>query len=261
VEQAIVDQLSDGELEWDNWSDVKFSERLWLAGAKSDDVAATACQSQIGVPFVKSVMRSYGLYDPARGMHLYPSFGWSTITRPRGGVPPPRPLTDVERIRVNDYWLGSTARASDQWSWVPASAAALTAFMLALMGNKFADAPANAEGTKACKTLRNNLSDERGIALGSYLAGAVKSMPHVAVTNTFDKLGGLGPADGVRDNLICEFVFLETTQHPVPAHGRNAMKYAVIALGLIKGTNPGAVDGAKMAENLGKRVHNALLTL
>ena len=83
-----------------------FSERLWLAGCMSDNVAATACVSQIGVPFIKAVMRSYGLFNPANGMSLFPSYGYDTIPRTsKAPAPaPPRALTNVEPIPVTDYW-------------------------------------------------------------------------------------------------------------------------------------------------------------
>jgi hypothetical protein len=37
-------------LTWETAGGFEFSELLWLAGAMSDNIAATACASQIGLP-------------------------------------------------------------------------------------------------------------------------------------------------------------------------------------------------------------------
>ena len=267
TQDAIINRLPPNkELSWATWSGLTFSERLWLAGCMSDNVAATACVSEIGVPYVKAVMRSYGLFDPAKGMNLLPSYGYDTIPRTStAGVPaPPRALTNIEPIPVTDYWWDSgTAAFTDQKSWVAGSAAALTAYMLALMRDEFADPrTALARGIVACETLRRNLADGGPNSIESFLVeDGVKRVPDTQVTKVTNKIGILKKADGAKAALICEFVYVETNQVPAPAYGRSAMKYAVIAVGLISDTGAAGHNARVKSGALGAAVHKALLTL
>jgi hypothetical protein len=277
AQDAIVNKLpADGELSWATWSALTFSERLWLSGCLSDNVAATACVSQIGVPFIKAVMRSYGLFDPANGMSLFPSYGYDTIPRTsKAPAPaPPRALTNVEPIPVTDYWWDpGTHGFTDQKSWVPGSAGALTAYMLALMGDTFAD-PSTliaGGGIVACETLRRNLADGGPHAIVSFLVEGVRDIDGnmsggivsagAQVTKQTNKIGILRQSDGAKSALNCEFVYVETSQVHPPANGRNAMKYAVIAVGLISEAATGGLTAAEKSAALGAAIHNALLTL
>jgi hypothetical protein len=277
AQKAIMDQLpTDGELSWEKWSNLTFSEWLWLAGARSDNVAATACVSQVGPPYIKAVMRAYGLYDPARGMHLFPSFWYDNYPKKSGRFPPawPRRLPAAEPIPVRDFAQDGKGGFTDQRSWVPGSAAALTAYMLAMMQNAFVvpGTPAGATGVDACETLRRNLADGGSRTLGGFLVSGDQAQniiggvthvdaPHTKVTKQIEKIGLLNPADGVKSPLVCEFVYLETKQVPAPAHGRSVMKYAVIVVSLISGTGPGNHSSAQRSADLGEFVHKALLML
>jgi hypothetical protein len=266
TQDAIVNSLpANRELPWATWSSPTFSERLWLTGCLSDNVAATACVSQIGVPFIKAVMRSYGLFDPANGMSLFPSYGYDTIpSTSRAPAPaPPRALTNVEPIPVTDYWWApSTHGFTDQKSWVPGSAGALTAYMLALMEDTFADpGTAIAGGIVACETLRRNLADGGPYAIESFLVEEGIKSAGAQVTKQTNKIGILQQRDGAKSALNCEFVYVETSQVTPPAHGRNAMKYAVIAVGLISEAATGGLTAREKSAALGAAIHNALLTL
>jgi hypothetical protein len=269
-ETKIVNKLpASGEVSWAKWTDFTFSERLWLTGSLSDNVAATACVSEIGVPYIKAVQRAYGLADPRNGMHLLASRGYDRI--PRSSTPPaaapPRPLTHVEPIAVEDFWWGPRTRAfTDQKSWVPGSAAALTAYMLALMTETFVLDPdaflGLLPGHAGCQTIRINLADGAN-AIESFLAeDGVKSVANTKITRQMNKIGILKKSDGARSALICEFIYLETEQNPAPpAPHRSAMKYAVLTTGLIDDTSPGGVNAAQKSAALGAAVHSALLSL
>jgi hypothetical protein len=271
--KRIVDKLpADGELSWEKVHEFTFAERFWLAGCMSDNVAATACISEIGVPYIKAVLRSYGLADTARGMHLLASGGYAPyprVTRPPDPAAP-RPLTYEEPIAVNDWWLNlRTHSFDDNMSHVPGSAAALAAYMIALMTDAFADPGTGlVAGRDACEDIRNNLADGGSHAILSFLAegadapdvaGGVSGVADTTITRQVNKIGILKKSDGAKSGLVCEFVYLETKQDPAPAAPRRVnMKYAVVANGLI--TSPGVI-AARKSEILGAAVHNALLSL
>jgi hypothetical protein len=247
-----------------------FSERLWLAGCKSDNVAATTCVSEIGVPYIKLVQRSYGLFDPARGMHLLGSGGYKDI--PPKAEPPdpplPRRLADVQSVKVSDKWL-KKGKYDDDTSWVSGSAAALTAYMLALKTDALAVDPlALVGGLVACQTIRNNLADGGAFAIPSFMVSGPPSPPGgdgvADITNVksqINKIGILRHDEGAENPLLCEFVYLETEEFtPPPAPRRNKMKYAVIVDGLI--ATPGAGNRAsEKSAALGIAIHKALLLL
>ena len=271
VQKAITDRLpAGGELTWEKWTDFTFSERYWLTGSLSDNVAATACVSEIGVPYIKAVQRSYGLADPAHGMHLLASSGYDNIPRKTAAVPsPPRPLTHVEPIHVEDFWRASSGAFTDQMSWVPGSAAALTAYMIAMMTNAIGNDPGGdavitlLDRTAACNTIRNNMAAGGAHAIMSFLVDlGVKSIPNTKIMRQLNKIGILKKSDGAKAPLVCEFVYLETKQDPAPAPPhREVMKYGVVAVGLIDDTGPGGHNAAEKAKALGAAVHSALLTL
>jgi hypothetical protein len=255
------------------WSDLTFSERLWLAGCMSDNVAATSCVSEIGVPYIKAVQRSYGLADPAHGMHLLASGGYDGIppsARPPN-VPSPRRLTYREPIEVKDLWWDKTTQAfSDRRSHVPGSAAALTAYMIALVADTFVTDPdALVGGLEGCRTIKNNLAGAEGHGIGSFLVKGVRDVPDTQIRKLHNKIGILkkGPlgTDSPESSLLCEFVYLETEQDPPPPPPppakRIKMKYAVVATGLIDDTTVGGLTAATKSRRLGFFVHTALLSL
>jgi hypothetical protein len=272
------------ELAWDHWSDLSFSERLWLAGNRSDNVAATSCVCEIGLPYIKAVQRAYGLVDndPKKGMHLFATRGYCvdppTSAKPPA-VAPPRPLSDppdVDPLEVEDFWRDNGGRFIDKSSWVPASAAALAAYMIALKNDSLVNDGSWLFGQTGCTTLRNNLADGGANAIASFFAGedridhgvhvitGVLAVPGTRINRQINKIGILKKSDGAKAQLICEFVYLETQQVPKPpAPHRELMQYAVAAVGLISeldATPPGHSSSGK-AGLLGAAVHQALLSL
>jgi hypothetical protein len=268
-QQAIVDKLpaSTGEVSWAKWTDFTFSELLWLAGCISDNVAATACVSEIGTPYIRAVQRCYGLADTAHGMHLFASHGYDPIPPPKKpsdpGPQPPRRLQTPEPIHVEDFWRAPSGAFTGQMSWVPGSAAALTAYMVALMTDKFAGPGADpVAGLVTCRTIRNNLADAGPNAIISFLVDGVESVPNTTVSRQINKIGILKVRDGARSPLICEFVYVETKQVPAPPPPRRGvMKYGVVVVGLIDDTSAAGHTAAEKSVALGKAVHEALLTL
>jgi hypothetical protein len=262
------DKLGGSELAWDRDPPLSFSERFWLTGLISDNVAATTCISEIGVPYMKAVQRAYGLAEhPDGGMHLLTSAEYETIpaTKKAPTDPPlPRKLTDPEMIDVDDKWLvKSTGRYDDKRSWVPGSAAALTAYMLALINDGLAipNTP-GATGVNACTTIRNNMADGGIHGIPSYLIGTtlhgIKSLANV--TRQFNKIGILQHEIGAELEILSEFVYVETEEKTAPAAGhRNKMQYAIVVAGM-RATDPGMGAIAK-AHLLAEKVHKALRTL
>jgi len=257
----IMDTLAASGLDHLTWplaTDFDFSERLWLAGAESDDVAATTCISEIGVAYIKAVQRAYGLFDESHGMHLLQA-GWYSDFK--AGVPVsnrsdvvvfrPLPWRDVERNHVKDAMLSASRRFDDQSSWEPGSAAALVAYMIALMQNRLVSLR-QGDGKEACETIRDNLSSGDPMTI-SYVAEGVKSVTEVKKEIT--KIGLLTTDDGEPGPLNCEFAYLETQEKDV---GKRKMQYGVVATGIRSGGSAGP-DAFDLSETLGKLVHKALL--
>jgi len=275
TQDAIVAKLPPGtlpELEWKHWSNLTFSERLWLAGNMSDNVAATSCVCEIGLPYIKAVQRAYGLIDndPKKGMHLFATRGYGFDPPGRTTPPavaPPRPLSqaDVEPLQVEDFWDAGGHNFIDKRSWVPGSAAALAAYMIAMKTDSLVNDGSVIFGQTGCTTLRNNLADGGPHAISSFFVdNGVKTVPNTTINRQINKIGILKKSDGAKAQLICEFVYLETQQVPKPpAPHREFMQYAVAAVGLISEVDaspPGHSSSGK-AGLLGAAVHKALLTL
>ena len=263
-------------LTWATAGDFDFSERLWMAGALSDNVAATACASEIGLPYIKALMRAYGLFEPRQGMYLQMSGGMSEHdfvkepvlienARPEGAKY--RPLTHVQNVaKVKDLMRDlKTGNFTDQFSWEPGSAAALTAYMIALMHDKLVDPTsfmlaASERGIQGSETIRNNLSAGQRHSVVSYLVQGVGSFASGAdVTREVSKIGILGKADRERSGLICEFSYLESAERGFPSPNIE-LKFAVLATGisgLIMGGSQGDADF--LSKELGEAVHLALL--
>ena len=262
-----ADKLGGHELAWNADPPLSFAERYWLTGLMSDNVAATTCISEIGVPYMKAVQRAYGLAEhPDGGMHLLTSAEFETIPpkKDKATDPPlPRKLTDPEMIDVDDRWkVVSTGRYDDKRSWVPGSAAALAAYMIALINDGLAiPNTAGATGIDACTTIRNNLADGGTHSIPSYLVGnashGIKSLANV--TKQFNKIGILQNSLGAEQDILSEFVYVETEEKTAPPAGkRNKMQYAIVVAGMRETPSMGAIAKAHL---LAEKVHKALLTL
>lgn len=265
AKKTLVESLPGGHLSWKTSPALSFSDRLWLTGSLSDNVAATACVSDVGPAYIKAVLRSYGLADLPNGMHLLASGGYANIpgsTTPPA-PPPPRQLANVETIPVLDKFKNfRTGRFDDQRSWVPGSAAALAAYMIALMTDGLdvvdgtALSPLSVPGATA--TIRNNLADGGPQSITSFLADGIGKI--TTVKKQINKIGILKLEDGAETPILGEFVYLETEEATAPTAPltRKAMKYAVIATGLKK-TTGSSLGPVGKAEKLGQHVHKALL--
>jgi hypothetical protein len=275
VQDAIIAKLPPSphggrHLPWGKWSSLTFSERLWLTGCLSDNVAATACMSQIGVPYIKAVQQSWGLADPANGMSLFASNGYDGIPpgkRHHADVDPPRPLTHPKAIDVKDFFWDTDTKSYSQRSTVPGSAAALSAYMIALMGNGFFDNPdlgllaRPIDRIASNAAIRDNLADGRHNAIPSFLVNRGIKSAHTKINRQINKIGILQKSLGAKAPLLCEFVYVETEEDPPPAApARSAMKYGVVAVGIIAKDAAGS-DAIAKAKKLGSTVHTALLSL
>ena len=252
---------ADGELSWDKVPDFKFSELLWLTGSLSDNVAATSCLSEIGLSYTKAVQRAYGLFDEKNGMHMLLAYGYDytnhnfkkdpvavSAADPTG--PKYRFLSAAEYNTVKDgLFVKLTKKFNDHRSYQPGSAAALTAYMIALMQDELVDANHESQrGIEGCKTIRNNLAAGGAQAIESFLVTGVHDLPGVTINRQLSKIGILQESDGEPPGgLDCEFVFLDVQDN---GSGK-ALKYAVIATGINNSQNG----------PLGAEVHKALVSL
>jgi Beta-lactamase enzyme family len=257
IDKQKMSDIGDAHLEWSGVPDLSFWELMNLTGAQSDDVAAAACVSEIGVGYMKAVQKAFGLYDPSHGMHMLIATGydWVDSTQPvtrAAGAPNYRPLTDQESNSVLDtFWeTEDDPKTPSKKSVEPGSAAALTAYMLALMQNKLIDAT-------ACDTIRTHLADETALnssgptTTTSLVMVGANTVSHVTKAHT--KLGILDAnakqvAKG-QVNIRAEFAYLE-------AGGK---KFAIMGTGLV----PKTVGGHRKSEvdrgvDLGKAIANAL---
>jgi hypothetical protein len=187
---------------------------------------------------MKAVQRAYGLFDPGNGMHLLRAGAYGGVVRTlvfaNPNSPRYRPLQNKETNIVHDIDQGTNR--SDQ----PGSAAALTAFMIALMQDKLIDRPVIIGGKEGCDTIRALLGSEAPPTATSLILQGVRSLG-VAVTKAHTKLGILRQPDGIR----CEFAYLE-------ASGK---KYAVIATGIVP---TGGFSAPEQGFELGSFIHTAL---
>lgn len=263
----IVRRLQAGGEKHLQWADAKnfdFSERLWLAGAKSDNRAATSCISEIGVAYLRAVQRAYRLFDPKNGMHLqlaglYGDFDDNALVSNRSSTIKFRSLLDTQSNFVKDaMWASRPKVYDDQYSYQPGSAAALTAYMVALFRDELVALDHGFEqGKIACDTIRNNLS--HGLTTRSNLAVGVGLITHIKKQIT--KIGLLDVTAKEPGALNCEFAYMET-EEATPAAKK--MQYGVVVMGIRSKnrTNPPSAAGGSavsLTQNLGIQIHRALL--
>jgi hypothetical protein len=227
-------------LKWELAEDFDFSERLWLCGALSDNVAATSCMSEIGVHYIKAVLRAYGLYDDVNKRGLLLADGYALVKEniPEiNDVKPPifRKLADPEYSQVtdNNKFFGKSSSE-------PGTASALIAYMVALMKDELVDPDhEDTRGITGCKIIRNNLARETPPKTHCFLAEAITSIGGVSISKQISKVGLLGKEDGESGPVDCEFSYVEVTGGP---------KFGVAFLGTNQATTT----------NLGKAIYNAL---
>lgn len=262
LKQSIHDRLPPDaalrELSWEKLPDFKFSERFWLMGAFSDNVAATSCLSEIGVPYMKGVERVYGLFDVSNGMHMLLSDGYSyhdlagspvAVDRAKPSGATYRPVTDQEYLDVEDMFSDKyTLKANVRKSRQPGSAAALTAYMIALLQHELVDpGQTSTRGDAGCRTIQDNLADGSQLSIASEIAGRIGTLPGTTITRQINKIGILQVSNGEEPpGITCEFVYMETKD----AGTGKELKYAVVGTG-IKEHGP----------DLGEAIHKALMTL
>jgi len=231
--------LGGTHLKWEWAEDFDFSERLWLCGALSDNVAATSCMSEIGVHYIKAVLRAYGLYDDVnkRGLLLADGYALMKENIPEiNDVNPPkfRQLAGREQSGVTDV-----NKFFGQSSSEPGTASALVAYLVALIKNELVDPDhEDTRGIRACKIIQNNLATA-GVGTRCILAEAIKSIGGITISKQISKIGLLGKEDGEPGPLDCEFSYVEVAGGP---------KFGVAILG----TN------VPLTLNLGKAIYNAL---
>jgi len=277
---ARIKDHMPADLTWPQVSQYDFSELLWLMGDLSDNVAATACISEIGVAYIKAVQRAYGLYQENTDARLLLAEGYdsnlTTSVHIHGASSNLRPLTDRETNDVIDALRtkgkeGSTEPTdyTDQKSAQAGTATALLAYLIALMQNQLVSSrktPGRDNGALACETIRQNLSPGPFTQSGQGFPGTrssiidaiaglpgdpgavppVPAVPGVAkVTKQLSKIGLLLQGEmGV--GLSCEFAHLETEN----SSGKK-LQYGVVVTGIRN----------NIEHDLATRIHSTLLAL
>ena len=238
------------ELTWTTVSNFDFSELLWLMGDASDNVAATACISEVGVAYLKAVQQAYGLFVPGTGAQLFLTAGYDSLHQVKvhgGGGANYRPLQDGQRLRVTDALrvprsanVDDDSKYTDQLSNQSGTAAALLTYMVALKQNALVafrnDAAHGVDrGQTACDTIRLNLSSGRPSDNGdafpgtqSYLAMGLQAVAGTTLTKQLTKIGLLNDdLDGEKPpGLSAEFAYFETTS------GSKKRQYGVVVTGI-----------------------------
>ncbi len=130
---------------------------------------------------------------------------------------------------------------TDQQSKEPGSATALLAYLIALVQNRLASSrndlahgPDN--GTKACDTIRLNLSTGREKdnsdsypGTWSNVVGGVQRIPFTTVTRQLSKIGILTDMDNEPPpGLACQFAYPETQQK----NSGKKMQYGLVVTGI-----------------------------
>jgi hypothetical protein len=242
--RGVGDTLSHSHLSWSIAKDVSFWERMTMAGAISDNTAAASCISQIGITYMKAVQRLYGLFDPPNDMHMLLASGYGNPPRamgtppkkvsfpeiPAASSPTFRRMDAVENQRVVDVLTTvMDGKASNStFSSQGGSAAALTAYMLALVKKTLIDAKASEDIVKHLTSIdfTNACLTFDGVGRSATLTGG------------FAKVG-------ILDAIRTEFAFVE-------AGGK---RFAVVATGL-RGKQGLSMVGQGRA--LGQAVFDAL---
>lgn len=244
-------------LSWPFAIDYDFSERLWLTGAMSDNIAATCCISEIGVDYLRAVQRAYGLFDPSNGMHLFLNGGYKELDTKalvsNNSTATYRRLQDAEKQSVTDaLFSGATRDFTDDQSSQPGSAAALLAYMIGLVRNDLVGLRHGfAFGQVGCDAIRTYLSHGAPDTQSFIARGAALE---AEVTLQITKIGLLGREDGEPGPLNCEFAYLETKQRDASA---KVMKYGVVVTG-IRATDRAGPNAATLTRTLGSEIHRAL---
>jgi hypothetical protein len=215
------DARTHSHLTWAQATNVSFWERMTMAGALSDNLAASSLISQIGLPYLKAVQRRMGLYAPARGMCLFLSYGYAGVEDGHRELPAPdapnfRPLTtkpgtNPETQPVVDILVKINSTTKKPYSSATTtqggSAAALTAFMLGLVQETLVSA-------EASRDIQAHLTKRAGFTNACLTFDGVER--HTPVTRGFAKVGILLGA------IRAEFAYVE-------AGGK---KFALVATGL-----------------------------
>jgi hypothetical protein len=266
-EAVIVGKLhgppADKHLDWAVASTLDFTEKLWLATARSDNLGAATCVSEIGVAYIKAIQRAYGLFvdDVHSPMRLLEATGHHKIEAKR--VSPRtaltyRPLQNLESQRVEDAIKDRNGHFTDHRSSIGGSAAALLAYMIALQQDKLTSFGHTAAdlGKAGCNTIRHNVSTDSPLTTRSAIEEGVKTTGTV-VTKQLSKIGLLGTEDGEPDDFNCEWAYLETKE---PGAAGKVKKYGVVATGirLPLGSHD---DIDTYTHNLAAAIHTALLTV
>jgi hypothetical protein len=229
-----------GHMKWSDAPTLSVWERLWLMCARSDNVAASSCICEIGVAYIKAVQRGYGLFDEKRGMRMLLAAGYSGVNtkiKVNAGASAPmfRSIRNTESTFVTDVFINKDTKEPSHSSTQAASVAALTAYMITLMQDKFI-------GVAPCDTMRTHLADHTSLTTTSLIWEGVNALPGVSVTRAHTKLGILGA-------LRCEFAYIEAA----------GLRYAVLAMGILpKKVGTTRFDQKQQGRDLGGRIHTAL---
>jgi hypothetical protein len=232
---------------WPKMTPLSFRNRLWLAGAWSDNIAATACISEIGLAYIKAVQRAYGLFvnHPKNlGMRMLLSGAYRGVdtTTPvlKGTVAPTyRDIRNTEYLEVEDKLVDSAGKV--QPSTQSGSVAALTAYMIALIQDKLVN-------KAGCEAIKSFLANERPNTSPGSLVRGVDDIAKIDKAHA--KGGALNKADGAVQPLRCDVAYIESA----------GKKYAIVAQGLLP-FNDGVFEATadEQGTDLAKRIHRALI--
>lgn len=252
-------RVKPAHLDWTSTTNFAFSERLWLCGALSDNVAATSCISEIGIGYLKAVQRAYGLFDDANGMHLLLSNDYKPIPAKISVSPGSklnyRGVVDVEFHHVTDALQTAPGKFTDQSSKEPGSACALLAYLIAFREKKFLPR-STASSNAAFGVITDFLSHGGSEQTQSFIANGVAKAAKVDLQ--ISKIGLLGKADGEPGPLNCEFAYLETHEKSGAPKPR---KYGVVVTGIkhrVDSTGTVTRAASTLTEDLGEAIHRAL---
>jgi hypothetical protein len=227
--------------DWSLMPDHSFRDRLWLMGAVSDNRAATACISEIGVAYMKAVQRAYGLFidDKKQGMRMLVSSGFSEVNPKTpvsraAGAPKYRKLLHSEFHWVTDKY--GDPQTDPHLSNQPATVKAMTAYMIALIQDKLVS-------KDGCDAIKAHLADEQTDTQPGSLVRGVNNFTSNGITKAHAKVGVLGP-------LRCEFAYMEVA----------GKKYAILAQGLVPfKIGSSFIDADAQGMGLAIAIHKALV--
>jgi len=173
---------------WRNMGRLTFAERLWMTIAWSDNVAASTCIWDIGLPYIQALMYESGLFDGSHGLYLTRNF-----------IPSP-PEGHGTRFGSTHGHFPPTTGTSQR-----GSVQTLAALMKTLVTNLLISETASMDMKRFLRPVKYTLAEGHPITFN-----------HIGNTRVTDALGNIVPQEALikggafdPEAIVCDWEYLE----------------------------------------------------